>query len=384
MGLIYNNKIMLQKRGNFFIVNSKSSLLQSENDQVLSSQKTSLASNICLNNRYIIEKSIFQNKNFISYLAFDEIIKSNVIIKELFPQTLVSRHRNDVLVDSTNLKKFELAKQNYLKIFQVLQKFRANPNTIKVFSVFSENKTIYCVQEVPRGLTLKKFLSNNYGELNWEQSKNIFLKLMQFLHSLHNYKIIHCGLSPETILVQNNNKLKIIDFSNAVYNMNQSVLPQKLHEGYAPVEQYKSNLKIGTFTDVYSLAAIIYKSLTGTKPVSSTSRLLNDNLLPPKSLNPSIPKNISVSIMSALVISSKMRTQSISDFCDDLTAKSREYYKNYNNINHVNTIEPIKKKKKPAKEMKTRNIIFTAMLISSSVVLFTAAIIIFILFSDMF
>ena len=353
-----------------------------------------LVSNTCLNKRYIINKPIFRNKNFISYLAFDEIIKTNIIIKELFPITLVNRCENNknVLINSTKLKYFKLAKENYIEIFKTLQKFRANPSTIKIFSIFSENNTIYCVQEVPKGISLKKFLSNNYGELNWEQSKTIFLKLMHFLQNLHNYNIIHCGLSPETILVHNNN-LKIIDFSNALYNFKKHILPQKLHDGYAPVEQYQSNLNIGTFTDVYSLAAIIYKSLTGTSPVNSTSRLLNDNLLPPKNLNPSIPKNISVSIMSALILSSKMRTQTVSDFCADLTAKSRDYYKNdyYNNHQkdknieirqHINTLEPIKKKK--TKEIKTRSIIFMAMLISSSVVLFTAAIIIFILFSGTF
>lgn len=376
-------------------MSGETTLLRSGNSKLTANQQTkiSLAPQTTLNNRYVIKKSIFQNENFIGYLAFDNIIKSNIIIKEFFPTNLVSRHNesNNILINSTKTKTFELAKKNFIQIFKTLQKFRANPSIIKIFAVFSENNTIYCVQEIPEGLSLKKFLSNNYGELNWEQSKKMFIDLIRFLHSLHSCGIVHGGLSPETILVQNNNKLKIIDFSNAIYNSKQCVATQKLYDGYAPVEQYQ-RFNIGTFTDVYSLAAIIYKSLTGTKPVSSTSRLSNDNLLPPKSLNHNIPKNVSVSIMSALIISSKMRTQTMSDFCDDLTAKSRDYYNHqYSDRkepkirNHINTIEPIKKKKvKVQKEMKTRNIIFIAMLISSSVVLFTAAIIIFILFQKPF
>ena len=349
-----------------------------------------LAPQTCLKRQYIIKKMIFQSKHFIGYLAFDEIIKSNVIIKEFFPINLVSKRdiKNDVLVVSANSKIFMLAKENFVRLFKILQKFRANPSTIKIFDSFIENNTIYCVQEIPEGLTLKKFLSNNYGELNWEQSKKMFVDLMRFMHSLHSYGVVHCDLNPETILVQNN-KLKIIDFSNAIYNSTQRILPQQLHDGYAPVEQYQ-NCSVGTYTDVYSLAAIIYKSLTGTKPVNSTSRLSNDNLVSPKSLNNNIPKNVSVAIMSALIISPKMRTQTMSDFCNELIINQRDHYQaNRKTIeirHHVNTIEPIKKVKriKPQKGMKTKNVIFTAMLFSSSIVLFTTAIIILFLFQKPF
>lgn len=371
-----------------------------------------------LNKRYIIKKPIFQSSQFISYIGFDEKINCEIIIKEFFPKSLVLRGQNNkvIVTKLENELKFTKCKNNHLKVFNIMQRFRVSQNTIKIFSNFIENNTIYCVQEIPQGLTLKTFLSNNYGELNWQQHSEMFLELLNFLQNLHDNNILHCGLSPETILVHNN-KLKIIDFSNAIVDSQVFIIPPKLHDGYAPIEQYNNNLKLGTFTDVYAVAAIIYKSLTGTKPVSSISRTLNDNLIPPKNLNVSIPKNISVSIMSALILSSKLRTQTMKDFFDDLTAKSRDYYKNFHENNHhhytkmnstssqsylrpenqnfqisehINTIEPIKKnnlKKKCKKsskpqheEMPTHSLIFTAMLISSSIVLFTAAIIIFIIF----
>lgn len=385
----YKKPILLisSHRGELFIdMESPLTNKYSKSNQI---NLNALSPKTILDGRYIIERNIFQNKNFIIYLVFDKSIDSNFIIKEFFPKSLVIRSKTtkNVVIKSNDLNLFNMAKKNFLQIFNILQKFRANPNTVKIFSTFTENNTIYCVQEIPKGLTLNKFLSNNYGELNWAKYKNLFLNFMKFLNNLHENKIIHCGLSPETILIQNN-KLKIIDYSNSIYNSKSFIIPPKLYDGYTPVEQYHKDLDIGTFTDVYSLAAIIYKSLTGTKPVSSTSRILNDNLLPPKNLNYNIPKNISVSIMSALITSSKIRTQTMNDFFDDMTAQSRDYYKNQSIQNttdkldlHINTIEPIvKNKSKKHKQMKTRNLVFIAMLFSSSIVLFTTAIMIFFLF----
>ena len=343
--------------------------------------------------RYLIEKPIFQNNCFINYLAFDKYIESRIIIKEFFPKTIATRKINTdtVLIERDNIDVFNNLKKNFMQTYKVLQQFKVRPNIIKIYSVFEENNTCYCVHELPQGFTLKKVLSNNYGELSWNHSKSMFLDLISFLQNLHNSNILHCNLSPETIIVCNN-KLKIIDFSNTIFNGKVFNLEPKLHDGYCAIEQY-NNSKIDTFTDVYSVAAIIYKSLTGTKPISSNSRLLNDNLLPPENLNITIPKNVSISIMSALILSPKLRTQTMNDFYDDLIAHSREFYKNPAKLTefstHINTIEPIKppkikKNKKQVKELPTHSLIFITMLISASTLFFTAAIIIFILFHDSF
>ena len=202
--------------------------------------------------------------------------------------------------------------------------------------------------------------------------------------------------------------LKIIDFKNAKiedkFNLNFI-----LNEGYSAPEQY-DNKGIGTYSDVYSLAAIMYKSLTGTKPVNSRSRLSNDNLLPPNILNPNIPKNVSFAITSALVLAPKLRTQTMKDFYEDLIAPPRETSKIHMLVKKENpktkkikqknlkkeSTEKIKKQKRVKeneefkelqegkKETKTKKIIFLSFLISCSIVSFFLVIAIFLLFGDNF
>ena len=136
----------------------------------------------------------------------------------------------------------------------------------------------------------------------------------------------------------------------------------------------------------------MYKSLTGTKPVNSISRLSNDNLLSPNILNSNIPKNISFAISSALVLAPKLRTQTMKDFYEDLTAPERTNNRIIN-ISKKENIKKVKEKKtkkqteeknyvKEKKEPKTKNIIFLSFLISCSIVSFFLVIAIFLLFGE--
>ncbi len=370
-------------------MNVKPSYLNFENGNENLSYFLKKETKIC--KQYVIIRPVFQNNNTIGYLAFDENLGSNVIVREFFPRKFISRDINGLIKIPNDFEQtFDLLKTNFLYVYTNLKKFRISSHIIKIFSVFKENNTIYSIEEIPKGLTLQQFLSRNYGELSWVNSKNLFLNLIKFLNDLHNYNIIHCSLNPSSLLVYQN-ELKIVDFSNALFNLNKQIQPVKLHDGYFALEQYNDH-NLGKFTDVYSIAAIIYKSLTGTKPVSSASRVLNDNLLPPHVLNSNIPKNVSVSIMSALVLSSKLRTQTMHDFYCDLNANSRDFYterltsipsKNFDDQNEI--IEVFNENKnKNASEMKTRSIIFIAMIISTSIVLFTVAIVIFALFQNSF
>ena len=171
-----------------------------------------------------------------------------------------------------------------------------------------------------------------------------------------------------------------------------NLLNFKLNEGYSAPEQHDKG-KISTYTDVYSLAAVMYKSLTGTKPVNSKSRLANDNLLPPNILNPYIPKNISLAIMSALALSPKFRTQTMKDFYEDIITPAREEKANHlsqkpnkktNLIKKTNKKDAKIKKTKTKKETTTKKLIFFSLLISCSILSFFLVIIIFLIFNEDF
>lgn len=360
-----------------------------------------LKPNTLLKNRYKILKTLSTTEKTISYLGLDENLESKIEIIEFYPNKIVSKIENKVIVKNYYHKEnFNNLKNNFLELHKNLISLRFLPNMLKIYGYFEENNTVYIVQEFLKGITFSKYLANNYGELTWESSKNMFLNLINLLKNLHSKKIIHTDLTPNNLAIENN-ILKIINFENALINYeNFKEYKFKLNEGYSAPEQYEGK-NVGTYTDVYSLAALIYKSLTGTKPVNSTSRISNDNLLPPNTLNFKIPKNISFATMSALVLAPKLRTQTMKDFYEDLTAPTRESGILREEIlqKEINEIKKTKKQKTKKnkkiqknkthskthnnnKEKNYKNLIFKSLLISCSIISFFLVLTLFLVFNE--
>ena len=336
-----------------------------------------LKNGFCLNKRYIINEILTQDEKTITYLGLDKHLESKIAILELFPKKIVSRLEAKIFVKKFDYEKiFQEIKNNFLNVYKILINLRILPNILKVYGVFEENNTIYVIQEIPKGTTFKKYLENNYGELSWIESKQMFLDLIKLLKHIHSRNILHLNLTPNNLIVYNNN-LKIIDFNFAVLKNKINYNNFKLNDGYSALEQYDKSLKIGTYTDVYSLAAIIYKTLTGTKPVNSTSRLSSDNLLPANVLNSKTPKNVSIAIDSALILSPKLRTQTMGDFFEDLNAITREKRKilELENQKKVKNKPKLKKRKE-----KTTGLVVKSLLISCGIASFFMVIIIFFIF----
>ena len=369
----------------------------------------SLPPGTILRERYLIGHVVNKDNKTLTYIGLDMNLESRVLIVEVYVKDILDRLDTRIMVKNReNEKIFEDIKTNFYMVHQNLTKLRVLPNILKIYSIFPQNNTIYVVKEISKGITFNEYLSNNYGEISWDQSKKLFLDLIKLLKHIHSLKIIHQDLTPNNLYFENNS-LKIIDFKNAKIE-NKFDLNFTLNEGYSAPEQY-DNKGIGTYSDVYSLAAIMYKSLTGTKPVNSRSRLSNDNLLPPNILNPNIPKNVSFAITSALVLAPKLRTQTMKDFYEDLIAPPRETSKIHMLVKKETPKTKKMKKKKIEKEVikkeiektaiikeneelkslegekketKTKKIIFLSFLISCSVVSFFLVIAIFLLFGDNF
>ena len=98
-----------------------------------------------------------------------------------------------------------------------------------------------------------------------------------------------------------------------------SELVAQLFAGYAAPEQYTSSAWQGNYTDVYAIAATIYRTLTGTMPVEAISRVSNDNLVAASSLNPSIPKNVSNALSKAMTLSPEKRTETVAGLISEIS-----------------------------------------------------------------
>lgn len=279
-----------------------------------------------LHQRYELGNLLSYNNESGVYIAYDTQIDTVVEIREFMPRPIAVRNPDDgsLLVEKDHLPLYKQLSTEFIDLNHALSKIRTIGDLVQVYELFTENNTFYVVMEHVEGESLNEYLSQKYGELNLEEALNLFSSTVKSLQKLHEIGLVHGGISPQTLYINRNNQVKIGGFCIPSIRRENPLIEPELFEGYAAPEQYDTDgNSFGPWTDVYAMAAVLYKSLIGSKPSSSHSRLSVDNLVAPNMLNSSIPTNVSVAIMSAMTLSPKLRTQSMTDLYDDLIAPPR-------------------------------------------------------------
>lgn len=275
-----------------------------------------LAPRTVLNERYIVGKLLSYNGEGALYIAYDTVTSKKITIKEYMPDTLCSRTKGDpeIKVNTNNLAQYKTYLSEFVELNKTLSRMRTLNHINAVHDIFAENNTAYAVLEMIKGVTLKKYLQDFAGELTWEQAKKLFPPIFTTLSLVHNAGIVHRGISLDTIYVSDKGDLKLTGFSIIASRTANTELASELFAGYAAPEQYSSSNWHGTWTDVYGIAAVLYRVLTGCMPTEAVARVGSDGLLEPAKVNSNIPANISNVIMGGLKLSTDSRIQTITEF----------------------------------------------------------------------
>lgn len=264
-----------------------------------------------LHQRYVIGKCMWQDGEGITYIAFDATISTPVTIREYMPSTLVQRVNEVLEVNEGCEAQYKALMSDFLDLYQQLTMLSVLPNVLHVYEVFEQNNTVYAVCEHVEALSFNQYLKDNAGDLTWDQASVLFKPMLESLAVIHSKGLIHRGISPDTLLVMKNNKMKLTGFSICSLRVASSEIKSGLFDGYAAPEQYNKMSPHGEWTDVYGICAVLYKALTGTMPPVATTRAVNDNLVKPSVLNTSVPEWASNVIMSGLNYQYASRTQGI-------------------------------------------------------------------------
>ena len=166
--------------------------------------------------KYIIGKVISSNSEGVTYMAYDVDRRSAVVLREFLPEDLVIRNSGEKLVEiserHTDLYYNLLNK--FLGLWRNLASIRGFSALIPVIDIVEENNTAYAVTEYIESLSLRDFLlRSKTGYLNWEKAKQLFMPVISLLSNLHKIGIIHYGISPDTLLIGRDGKLRLSGFS---------------------------------------------------------------------------------------------------------------------------------------------------------------------------
>lgn len=206
----------------------------------------------------------------ITYLVTDPAIGTRFALKEYLPSKHVSRQE-----DGEVLPKNEQSRQVFvsgLKLFLAEARMIAaldHPNVAKVLRYFEANGTAYFLMPYYQGQALHHLLESR-GTFDRDNARALMLPLMNALEYIHKQGIVHQDIKPANIYMTENDGPILLDFGVAAADSDD---PHKLgSEGYAAPEQTVAHDLVGPWTDIYGLAATLYRCVTGRIPTSAATR----------------------------------------------------------------------------------------------------------------
>ena len=273
-----------------------------------------------LSDRYLVGRLLEASGDMAVYLGFDQVLKSSIYIREFFPDTLCER-ANDGLV--AVIAGCENTYREYYEKFRsharTLARLRELSAIVSVYDIFDQNNTAYTVSEYCEGNTLEARLKVAGGRMRWEELRPLFMPLLASLTSLHSAGLCHLGISPENLIVCNDGKLRLKGFRlPEARRVSTEVRPQ-LIPGYSAPEQYAFSGEPGPRSDVYGLAATIFRSLTGNPPPEGSRRAKDSNdLFVPTDVAQALPDYVAAALFNALQVDPEKRTASVQQLRDQL------------------------------------------------------------------
>lgn len=285
-------------------------------DGVTARSTLHLAPGTWLVTRYRTGKLLGQGGFGATYLGWDDRLQVKVAVKEYFPVHLVARMHNSSemqLYTPERTEAFTDGIRKFLDEARTLARLRDVREIVGVQDYFEDNGTAYLVMELLQGQTMKKYISDQGGRIDYRRALSILMPIMKALHSVHELGLIHRDISPDNIFMSNSGGAKLLDFGAAREATGDAGagLTVILKPGYAPPEQYFSDSRQGPWTDVYALSATFYCAVTGRPPPDSTKRVQQDALALPSASGIALPSELEKVLLTGLALSHRDRYQSM-------------------------------------------------------------------------
>lgn len=265
---------------------------------------------------YRIVRCLGSNGEGIFYLAQDCIVGDVVQLQEFFPAGIACRCDDaDALQPlAGHATEFKYFRASFQDLYRILQQEKENSCLIPIVQLFEQNATVYVASEHLQVSTLEETLRQSGGRQCWCRAKKYLLPLYNSLSSLHKKGITHQGISPENILLDEENRVYWRGFSLLEMRTATGEMEPQLFAGYSAPEQYQPESWRGGWTDLYSIAAVTYRVLTGVVVPDAAVRQQQDRLMEPILLDERIPQNISDALYRALSLKPEERFDSMDAF----------------------------------------------------------------------
>lgn len=262
--------------------------------------------------RYEIQGELGRGAMGVVYKAIDPVIGRTVAVKTL-----------RLSEEGTGLSRPEL-----LNRFQTEARaagLLTHPNIVVVFDAGEEEGLYYITMELVEGKSLQALLDAGQP-FPLPRVLRIMEQTCSALHFAHERSIVHRDIKPANLMLTADDTVKITDFGTAKI-LQFGTVQQTAHvmgtPSYMSPEQVKGRVVDGR-SDIFSLGVMLYEMVTGEKPFPGQNittviyKIVNEEPVPPRQIDPLIHAGLSSVVMKALAKDPAARYQTCREMLEDL------------------------------------------------------------------
>jgi len=200
-----------------------------------------------------------------------------------------------------------------------------HPNIVVVYDAGEENGLYYITMELVEGKSVQALLDEGQ-RFSLPRVLRIMEQTCSALDFAHERHVVHRDIKPANLMLTADDTVKVTDFGTAKI-LQFGTVQQTTHvmgtPSYMSPEQVKGRAVDGR-SDIFSLGVMLYEMVTGEKPFPGQNittviyKIVNEDPVPPRQLDPSIHAGISAVIMKALYKEPDERYQTCRELLEDL------------------------------------------------------------------
>ena len=235
-------------------------------------------------------------------------------------------HKLNRLVAIKVLKKEFCDDDNFVARFKAEAQAAAglsHPNVVSIFDVGDEGELHYIVMELVEGITLKEYIQKK-GKLEIREAIGITIQIVQGIGAAHERHIVHRDIKPQNVIISKEGKVKVTDFGIAKAASSNTINSDAVGSVYYFSPEQARGGYSDERSDIYSLGISLYEMLTGKVPFDGDSTVsialahLNNEMIPPRQLDPLIPISLEKIILKATQKKPERRYNSVTELITDL------------------------------------------------------------------